>query len=93
MTETVISTVLTFEIRANVTPQDSGRQTVNDLTITGSYNESLPLLRYYVEDVLRDLVTDLPDIIDQLQKRHPDISTSPKIALTKHLIPKSKAVN
>ncbi len=90
MTETVISTILTFEIRANVTPQDAVRQTVDDITIKGSYNENIPLLRYYAADIIKDLVTDQAELITAIEKRHPDISTSPKITLTKRLIPPKK---
>lgn len=88
MTENIISTILTFEIRANVTPKDASRQTIEDITINASYNEAIPLLKYYAEDILKDLTADLSEIIPAIEKRHPNISTSPKIVRTKHLIPR-----
>lgn len=90
MTETVISTILTFEIRANVTPKDASRQTVEDITFSGSYTEAMPLLRYYAEDILKDFIKDLPEIIAAIEKKHPDISTSPKLVLSKRLIPQKR---
>lgn len=89
MTETVISNLITFTLRADVTPRNANLQTVNDITLTAAYKEGIPFLRYYAEDLLKDLTgADLPDLVGHLEKRHPAHSTSPMIVLTKHLVPR-----
>jgi uncharacterized protein YvpB len=89
MTETVISNLITFTLRADVAPRNANLQTVNDITLTAAYKEDIPFLRYYAEDLLKDLTgADFPDLIGHLEKRHPTRSTSPMIVLTKRLVPR-----
>lgn len=90
MIDTISAQLLTFEIRANVTPNGSDRQTVESIDLTAAYNAAIPLLRYYAEDILKDLSDDLSDIVAKLENRKSNISTSPKIVFTKHLTPRPR---